>query len=60
MKVGLQKRIPAPTAGSKQRHHLIGAYTWRTDTVTWKTVLRKNRKFYITFLEFLLVTVYPL
>ncbi len=60
MKIGQQKRIPAPAAGSKLRHHLIGAYNWRTDTVTWKAVPWKNSEFLITFLEFLLVIVCPL
>lgn len=59
MKVGQQKRIPAPAVGSKKRHHLIGAYNWHTDTVAWKAVPWKNSEFFIAFLEFLLVTVYP-
>lgn len=59
MKVGQQKRIPAPAAGSKKRHHLIGAYNWRSDTVAWNTVPWKNSEFFIAFLEYLLVTVYP-
>lgn len=57
-KVGQQKRILAPAAGSKKRHHLIGAYNWRTDTVAWKAVPWKNSEFFIAFVEFLLMSVY--
>ena len=37
----------------------MGAYNWLTDTVTWQAVSWKNSEFFIAFLEFLLVTVYP-
>lgn len=58
-KVGQQRRIPVPAAGSKQRAHVIGAYNWRSDSITWQTVAWKNSEHFIGFLEHLLVRIYP-
>jgi putative transposase len=59
MKIGQQKRIPAPAAGSKQRLHVIGAYNWLQDRVAWKLVPWKNSEHFIAFIEHLLIHVHP-
>ncbi|MCS7247368.1 MAG: transposase [Anaerolineales bacterium] len=51
--------MPAAAASAKQRHHLIGAYNWRSDRVAYKAVPWKNSESFIAFLEHLLVSVYP-
>lgn len=57
MKRGVQKRIPTP--GQPQRYHLFGAYNYADDTVTYRSVKRKNSESFIAFLEQLLVEQYP-
>jgi len=59
MKLGQQKRIPATRPGSKQHRHVIGAYNWCKDTITWTTAEIKNSATFISFLEELLVKQYP-
>jgi transposase len=56
MKRGEQKHIPTP--GQQRTHHLIGAYEWGADQVTWLTVKRKNSESFISFLEHLLLGRY--
>jgi transposase len=56
MKRGAQKHIPTP--GQQRTHHLIGAYDWGNDQVTWLTVKRKNSESFIAFLEHLLLDRY--
>jgi putative transposase len=57
MKRGEQKRIPTP--GQQQAHHVLGAYDWAQQTVTWTTSQRKDSEAFIAFLEHLLVHTYP-
>jgi hypothetical protein len=57
MKRGQQKAIPAP--GQQQTHHVFGAYSWRDDTLTWITAVKRNSENFILFLERLLVERYP-
>jgi len=57
MKRGQQKRIPTP--GQQQLHHLIGAYDWSNQSVTWTTTTRKDSEAFIGFLEHLLLDTYP-
>lgn len=56
MKRGQQKRISTP--GQQANHHLIGAYDWADDSVTWLSVARKNSPQFIRFLEHPLVECY--
>jgi hypothetical protein len=57
MKRGQQKRIPTP--GKSQRQHVIGAYNWCDNSVTWHGTQRKDSEAFIRFLERLLVERYP-
>ena len=57
MKRGEQKRIPTP--GQQRHYHVLGAYDWTDNTVTWTTCRRKNSDAFIAFLEHLLVERYP-
>ena len=57
MKRGQQKRIATP--GQQASHHVLGAYNWHDDTVTWTTAARKNSQSFVAFLEHLLVEQYP-
>lgn len=57
MKRGEQKRVPTP--GQQQSHHVIGAYDWTEQTVTWTTTERKDSEAFIAFLEHLLLDAYP-
>ena len=57
MKRGEQKRIPTP--GQQQRCHVIGAYDWTDQTVTWTTTDSKDSEAFIAFLEHLLLDTYP-
>ena len=59
MKIGEQKRIPAVQVGIKQHQHIFGAYTWRSDRISWTTAKTKNSAHFIAFLEHLLVEIYP-
>ena len=56
MKRGQQKRISTP--GQQVNHHVIGAYDWADNTITWITAKRKNSLNFIRFLEHLLVEHY--
>ena len=58
MKRGQQKTITA-FSGKREYLHVIGAYNWRSDTVTYLDVERKNSDTFIAFLEQLLVKTYP-
>ena len=58
MRRGQQKKITA-FSGKREYLHVIGAYNWRSDAVTYLTVERKNSDSFIEFLEKLLVTTYP-
>lgn len=57
MKRGQQKRIPTP--GKSQRHHVIGAYDWCANTVSWLTTQCKDAEAFIRFLELLMVEQHP-
>jgi transposase len=57
MKRGEQKRIPTP--GQQQTLHLIAAYDWSSQTVTWTATERKDSEAFIAFLEHLLLETYP-
>lgn len=57
MKRGQQKRIPTP--GQQQRCHVIGAYDWVDQTVSWTTTADKDSEAFIAFLEHLLLHTYP-
>lgn len=57
MRRGQQKRITA-FSGKREYLHVIGAYNWRSDEVTYLDVERKNSDTFIEFLEKLLVKTY--
>lgn len=57
MKRGQQKIIPA-FSGKREYLHVIGAYNWCTDKVTYLQVERKNTEGFVAFLEELLVKTY--
>ena len=59
MKQGQQKIVPALQPGSKQHRHILGAYSWNTDTISWKVTDRKNSRTFLEFIEYLLVECYP-
>jgi len=59
MKQGQQKIVPALQPGSKQHRHILGAYSWNTDTVSWKVTDWKNSRTFLEFIEYLLVECYP-
>jgi transposase len=59
MKQGQQKIVPALQPGSKQHRHILGAYSWSTDTISWKVTDWKNSRTFLEFIEYLLVECYP-
>ena len=59
MKQGQQKIVPALQPGSKQHRHILGAYSWNTDTISWKVTDWKNSRTFLEFIEYLLVECYP-
>ena len=59
MKQGQQKIVPALQPGSKQHRHILGAYSWNTDTISWKFTDWKNSRTFLEFIEYLLVKCYP-
>jgi len=59
MKQGQQKCIPALQPGTKQHHHIFGAYCWNDDTINWQVTDWKNSQTFIKFLEYLLVEKHP-
>jgi len=59
MKQGQQKIIPALQPGAKQHRHILGAYSWNTDTISWKVAAWKNSQSFLEFIEYLLVECYP-
>lgn len=59
MKQGQQKIVPALQPGSKKHRHIFGAYSWNTDTISWKIANWKNSKSFLEFIEYLLVECYP-
>jgi transposase len=58
MKIGVQKRLPMPTA---QRHSqiLAGTLNWRTEQVHCRELDRLNSENIVAYLEWLLTEVYP-
>ena len=59
MKQGQQKIVPALQPGSKQHRHILGAYSWNTDTISWKVTDWKNSRTFLDFIEYLLTECYP-
>jgi hypothetical protein len=59
MKKGQQKIVPALQPGTKKHRHILGAYSWNTDTISWKVAEWKNSTSFLAFLEYLLVECYP-
>jgi transposase len=59
MKRGQQKIVPALQPGTKQHRHILGAYSWNTDTISWKVANWKNSTTFLEFIEYLLVECYP-
>jgi len=59
MKQGQQKIVPALHPGTKKHRHILGAYSWNTDTISWKVTTWKNSLSFLEFLEYLLVDRYP-
>ena len=59
MKQGQQKIVPALQPGAKKHRHILGAYSWNTDTISWKVTHWKNSQSFLEFLEYLLVECYP-
>ena len=59
MKRGQQKIVPALQPGTKKHDHILGAYSWNTDTVAWKVTSWKNSQSFLEFIEYLLVKCYP-
>lgn len=59
MKQGQQKIIPALQPGAKQHRHILGAYSWNTDKISWKVTNWKNSKSFLEFIEYLLMECYP-
>jgi len=59
MKQGQQKIVPALQPGSKQHRHILGAYSWNTDMISWKVTDWKNSRTFLDFIEYLLVECYP-
>lgn len=59
MKMGQQKRVPMPANYQKRNCHIFGAYSWKSDEVTWSVAEWKNSDQFIAFLEHLLIHTYP-
>jgi hypothetical protein len=59
MKQGQQKIVPALQPGTKKHRHILGAYSWNTDTISWKVTGWKNSQSFLDFIEYLLVKCYP-
>ena len=59
MKRAQQKIVPASQPGTKKHGHILGAYSWNTDTVAWKVTTWKNSQSFLEFIEYLLVACYP-
>lgn len=59
MKQGQQKSIPALQPGAKKHCHILGAYSWNTDMISWKVTTWKNSQSFLEFIEYLLVECYP-
>jgi len=59
MKQGQQKIVPALQLGAKKHRHILGAYAWNTDTISWKAIDWKNSRTFLDFIEYLLVECYP-
>ena len=59
MKQGQQKIVPALQPGTKKHRHILGAYSWNTDTISWKVTSWKNSQSFLEFIEYLLVDCYP-
>ena len=55
MHKGKQRKIPTP--GTQKRHHLFGAYNWRTNEVIYMTAERKHSITFCLFLEHLIRSV---
>lgn len=59
MKQGHQKNVPALQPGTKQHRHIFGAYSWKTDQISWRCADWKNSQTFLEFVEYLLVECYP-
>ena len=59
MKQGQQKIVPALQPGTKQPRHMFGAYSWKTDRISWQCADWKNSQTFLEFIEYLLVECYP-
>jgi transposase len=59
MKQGQQKIVPALQPGTKKHRHILGAYSWHTDTISWNVTSWKNSQSFLAFIEYLLVDCYP-
>lgn len=59
MKQGQQKIVPALQPGTKKHSHILGAYSWNTNTISWKVTSWKNSQSFLEFIEYLLVECYP-
>jgi transposase len=59
MKQGQQKIVPALPLGAKKHRHILGAYSWNTDTISGKATDWKNSRPFLDFIEYLLVECYP-
>ena len=59
MKQGQQKIVSALQPGTKKHRHILGAYSWNTDTISWKVTSWKNSQSFLAFIEYLLVDCYP-
>ncbi len=59
VKQGQQKIVPALQLGAKQHRHILGAYSWNTDTISWKVSNWKNSLSFLEFIEYLVVKRYP-
>lgn len=59
LKQGQQKIVPAWQPGAKQHRHILGAYSWNPDTISWKVTDWKNSRTFLDFIEYLLGECYP-
>jgi len=58
MKKGQQMRLDAPP-GANAFHHVLGAWNWRTQQVSYTVETVKNSDTFIRFLEHVLERTYP-
>jgi transposase len=58
MKRGQQKRLDAPP-GPMGFYHVVGAYNWNSDQISYKIIAHKNSSAFVEFLDYLMMEVYP-